>query len=126
MSLRTRLHAPASPGPPQPDTPASHYNDPLEDEGARVHRHARNESLGPTPTHRLSGRSLTANNANANGNGNGTGAAPGGQGQDSEPYDKLRKKNRFVPGQKVWMVIGAVVGIVLLTRLIACESEFWG
>lgn len=113
MSLRPRLHTPASPAPPQPDTPAAHYADPLEEEGARVnnHKHARNESLP-----RLTARGV----ANGNGAGNGT---AGGK-EDEEPYDKLKKKNRFVPGQKVWIVIAAVLGVVLLVKLVACEYRF--
>lgn len=116
MSLRPRLNAPASPAPPQPDTPAAHYADPLEEEGARVnvHKHARNESLP-----RLTARGLSGAAADGGGGsgGNGNGAAD----QDEEPYDKLRKKNRFVPGQKVWIVIAAVLGVVLFVKLIACE-----
>lgn len=116
MSLRTRLHTPSSPAPPQPDTPAAHYADPLEEEGARnIHKHARNESLP-----RLTARGVAAN---ANGNGAGNGSAAG-KGQDEEPYDKLRKKNRFVPGQKVWIVIAAVLGVILLAKLVAREFQW--
>lgn len=98
MSLRPRLHVPPSPSPPQPDTPSTHYSDPLEEEGSRVHRHARNESLPGTPL---------------NGRGSGSGSAASDDG-----YDKLQKKTRFVPGQKAWLVITAVLGLVLFAKLI--------